>query len=211
VKNEEAVYERDSVLFNKIQYAWPVLSALLWVANLNKGKLKVLDFGGALGTSYRQNRYFLSSIEQLSWAVVEQPNFVDCGQKDFQNEELRFFNTVSEAITAFSPNVVLISSVLQYIENYEQLLLKILAERIPIIILDRVSVSLADTDTVYLQIVPSSIYSASYPCFMIAESKLIDHFAQNGYSLVEDFESLNFPELESVKALNRGYIFRLGL
>jgi hypothetical protein len=46
---------------------------------------------------------------------------------------------------------------------------------------------------------------------MIAESKLIDHFAQNGYSLVEDFESLNFPELESVKALNRGYIFRLGL
>jgi putative methyltransferase (TIGR04325 family) len=209
VKNGEATYERDSALFDKIQYAWPVLSVLLWVANLNKSKLKVLDFGGALGTSYRQNSRFLSSIENLSWAVVEQPNFVDCGRKDFQNEELRFFYTVKDAITETSPNLVLISSVLQYIENYEDILKNILIERIPIVILDRVSVNLTDTDIVYLQVVPSSIYNASYPCFMISQGKLLDFFQKNGYSLLESFESLNFPELQSVKALNIGYIFRL--
>ena len=209
VKNGEATYERDSALFDKIQYSWPVLSALLWAANLNKSKLKVLDFGGALGTSYRQNRRFLSDIEKLSWAVVEQPNFVDCGRKDFQNEELRFFNTIKDAITETSPNLVLISSVLQYIESYEDILKKILLERIPIIVLDRVSVNLTDTDTVYLQVVPSSIYNASYPCFMISQSKLLDYFEKNGYSLLESFESLNFPELQSVQALNIGYIFML--
>lgn len=211
VKNQQAIYERDSALFDKIQYSWPVLSALLWVANLSKGKLRVLDFGGALGTSYRQNKYFLAAIDQLSWAVVEQPNFVDCGRKDFQNEELRFFDTIEDAISDSAPNVVLISSVLQYIEGYEQILSKILAERIPVVILDRVSVNSGEGDVVYLQIVPSTIYSASYPCFMISESKLFNHFEQQGYSLVQDFESLNFPELESINAFNRGYIFKLGL
>src|SRR5689334_19054505 len=47
VKNGEAVYERDSVLFNKIQYDWPVLAALMWVASQKAGSLNVLDFGGS--------------------------------------------------------------------------------------------------------------------------------------------------------------------
>jgi len=32
VKNGEAAYERDSVVFEDIQYAWPLLAGLLWVA-----------------------------------------------------------------------------------------------------------------------------------------------------------------------------------
>ena len=35
VKNGEVVYERDSVIFDKIQYSWPVLSSLLWIASQN--------------------------------------------------------------------------------------------------------------------------------------------------------------------------------
>src|SRR5688572_21124448 len=45
VKNGEAVYERDSVLFDKIEYSWPLLSSLMWVAAKNNNSLKVLDFG----------------------------------------------------------------------------------------------------------------------------------------------------------------------
>jgi putative methyltransferase (TIGR04325 family) len=32
VKTGEAVYERDSVLFEKIEYSWPLLASLMWVA-----------------------------------------------------------------------------------------------------------------------------------------------------------------------------------
>src|SRR5215468_3222957 len=32
VKNGQAVYERDSVVLAEIQYAWPLLAGLLWVA-----------------------------------------------------------------------------------------------------------------------------------------------------------------------------------
>ena len=48
VKNGEAVYERDLVLFDHIEFYWPVLSGLMWVAARNNGRLNVLDYGGTL-------------------------------------------------------------------------------------------------------------------------------------------------------------------
>ena len=56
VKRGQAIYERDSVLFDRIEYSWPLLTGLLWVASLNENRLSVLDFGGSLGSSYFQNR-----------------------------------------------------------------------------------------------------------------------------------------------------------
>ena len=43
VKNGEAVFERDSVLFDEIQYSWPLLSGLLWSAALQKNELNILS------------------------------------------------------------------------------------------------------------------------------------------------------------------------
>ena len=31
VRNGEAVYERDSIIFDEIQYSWPILSGLMFV------------------------------------------------------------------------------------------------------------------------------------------------------------------------------------
>ena len=45
MKNGEAVYERDSVLFDEIQYSWGLLAGLQKAALENDGKLCVLDFG----------------------------------------------------------------------------------------------------------------------------------------------------------------------
>ena len=43
VKNGEAVYERDSFIFDKIQYSWGLLAGLQKAALESKGKLNVLD------------------------------------------------------------------------------------------------------------------------------------------------------------------------
>lgn len=44
IKNGEAIYERDSVLFNEIQYTWPLLAGLMWIAaQITKKKLRVLQ------------------------------------------------------------------------------------------------------------------------------------------------------------------------
>jgi len=79
VKNGEAVYERDSVIFDKIEYSWELLAFLMWVAAQNGGKLNLIDFGGSFGSTYFQNKKFLEKLTNVSWNIVEQQNYVKVG------------------------------------------------------------------------------------------------------------------------------------
>ena len=54
VKNGEAVYERDSVLFDEIHYSQPLLSA--FDKSIIDNRLHIVDFGGSLVSSYFKNR-----------------------------------------------------------------------------------------------------------------------------------------------------------
>ena len=63
VKKGEAVYERDSVLFDHIEYSMPLLVSLLYMTTVYKNNLNILDFGGSLGSSYFQNRKFLEKLD----------------------------------------------------------------------------------------------------------------------------------------------------
>jgi putative methyltransferase (TIGR04325 family) len=83
VKNGEAVYERDSVIFDTIEYSWELLSILMWVAAQNNGNLNIIDFGGSLGSSYYQNKYFLDKLPSVGWNIVEQTNFTEEGKTLF--------------------------------------------------------------------------------------------------------------------------------
>ena len=90
VKKGEADYERDSIIFDQIEYSWPVLFGLTLGAAQNGGYLNVLDFGDSLGSSYFENLVFLNALPQISWNVIKQANFVEAGQKHFQNKQLKF-------------------------------------------------------------------------------------------------------------------------
>lgn len=192
VKNGEAVFERDSVLFDHIEYAWPVLAGLLLGAARFSGNLNVLDFGGALGSSYFQNRKFLSMLKDVSWSVVEQSNYVKVGKLEIEDDHLKFYESISNCLTENNPNVVLFSSVLQYLPDPYAVLKEVFAISPDLIILDRTSY-FHDTekDELFIQKVPSSIYSASYPCWFLSERKLLKCMDESGYLLIEDFQSLD--------------------
>jgi len=113
VRDGRAVYERDSVLFDEVEYSWPLATGLLRVAALNAGDLGVLDFGGSLGSTYFQNRALLADLHSLRWTIVEQPDHVRVGTAEFANKELHFAATVAEATTASMPNCIVLGSVLQ--------------------------------------------------------------------------------------------------
>lgn len=192
VKNGEAAYERDSVLFDEIHYAWPVATGLMWAAAQDGGRLSVLDFGGSLGSSYFQNREFLEGLADLRWSVVEQAHFVDAGRKHIQDEKLIFYPTIAECVAEEKPNVVLVSAVLQYLEKpYEffELLLNIDAESL---IIDRTPFlnSYAD-DLVRVQVTPSSIYSAAYPLWFFKKSNFVRVAISHGYELKAEFDALD--------------------
>jgi putative methyltransferase (TIGR04325 family) len=112
VKNGEAVFERDSVLFDEVEYSWPVTSALMWMAARNNGKLNVLDFGGALGSSYFQNRVFLDGLSEVNWLVIEQEKFVRVGNQKISDDKLSFCDDIKKIDLKNKPNVILLSSVL---------------------------------------------------------------------------------------------------
>src|SRR5471030_1622595 len=59
VKRGQAAFERDAVILATPEWPWPLIACLLSVAAANGGRLSVVDFGGALGTSYFSCRPFL--------------------------------------------------------------------------------------------------------------------------------------------------------
>lgn len=208
VKRGDAAYERDSVLFDRTEYSWPVVTGLMWAASQHGGRVSVLDFGGSLGSSYFQNRALLNELSDVRWAVVEQHHYVTCGRKHIEDERLKFFDTIGECAAELKPNVALLSSVLQYLREYETVV-KALTDLGPtVIVLDRTIVNLKGQKAIYVQHVPVSIYPATYPCYSLPEISLVADFRGCGYELVSDFDSLPFGALKAIGSSFKGYIFR---
>ena len=204
VKRGEAVFERDSVLFDEIQYSWPVTAALMWAAARNQGELHVMDFGGSLGSSYFQNRKFLSKLEKLSWTVVEQSRFVEIGKKQISDKDLKFSSDIDDCCQKFQPNLILLSSVLQYLPDPFALLENLAQKQIGLIVLDRTPFSNESISGIRIQYVPAEIYSASYPCWFFDQNEIIQKMSSLNYQLIESFDAL---DKLSDQATWRGLIF----
>ncbi len=202
------VCERDSVGFNEIQYSWPVSSNILRAALKNDGRLNLIDFGGALGSSFFQNQEFLSDLKELNWCVVEQPSFVSKGKQQFQTSDLHFFSTIGECQKFLEHvDLILLSSVLQYLENPFDILDQVISVRPQTILIDLTIVCDDEGERVYIQNVPEQIYKTSYPVRPISESKLIEYFGLNGYSMRHRFNTLDFAALGSINSKFLGYTF----
>ena len=207
VKRGEAAYERDSILFDEIQYAWPVTAGLMWAAARNNGRLSVLDFGGSLGSSYFQNRKFLEDLDSVRWSIVEQAHFVEAGHLHIQDHELAFYTTIAECVAVEKPNVVLLSSVLQYLPDPYQVLEEVIASASSVVVVDRTIVNNDSIDRTFVQNVPKEIYQTSYPAHSLSEDRLVKKMNMAGYLLIESFPALSFTALEYIEACYKGYIF----
>ena len=205
VKTGEAVFERDSVLFDKIVYSWPVTAGLMLAAARHEGKLDVLDYGGALGSHYFQNRKFLDALKSHRWNVVEQAHYFEMGKRHLEDGALHFYQELDACLEEVTPNVVLASSVLQYLPNPLQALSALAAVGADVFILDRTPYILDErTATIRVQRVPESVYQASYPCWFLEENQVIFTLEQSGYLLLEIFDSLD--KLDAA-AVWKGHIF----
>lgn len=183
-----AVFERDSVLFNRVQYSFPVLAGLLLASVKNSGRLSVLDYGGSLGSSYFQCANFLTDLSYLRWSVVEQAHFVRCGQEFIQSEKLKFYFNIRDVVSLEKPNVALLSSVLQYLPDPYSVLTELIENNLEYIIIDRTPFTEELQDVITLQHVPPSIYPASYPCRILSKQLFFDFFSAD-YKLMAEFTS----------------------
>lgn len=188
VKRGEAVYERDSVIFSQKEYPFPLISFLLHSATLRKKPLNVLDFGGSLGSTYYQIKEFLTPEVCASWNVVEQEHYVACGKESFEEGILHFYSSIADCMKAKEVDLVVLSSVVQYLEKPHDFLNQLNGCKFPFLIFDRTAFHYGDQDRLTLQIVPPDIYQASYPSWFFNQRRFLHHF-QKDYQLVTEFAS----------------------
>jgi len=179
----EAVYERDSVLFDKPDYPFALIAALLRAAASSNMRLDVVDFGGSLGSTYRQCRPLLDAIQHLRWHVVEQPHFVETGRQEFGTDELHFWNDISDIPEKTGERVFLLSSTLQYIEKPYVILAMAIETHANHLIIDRTPMAEISGDLLSIQSVPRYIYEASYPCWIFSERNLSEYLRKDWIKL----------------------------
>lgn len=205
VKNGEAIYERDSVLFDEIQYSFPVLAGLMWIAASNNGILNIIDFGGSLGSTYFQNRKFLKNLKFLRWNIIEQKKYIRTGKEYFETENLKFYNTIEDCMKIENPNTILFSGVLQYLEKPYKLIESIINMDFVYIIIDRTGfINYGSDDLLTVQKVHPNIYKASYPCYFFNKSKFINYFLDK-YTLITEYNSI---DKYNIPAKSKGFIFK---
>ena len=204
VKNGEAVYERDSVLFDEIQYSWPLLVALMWVAARSNGNLNVLDFGGSLGSTYFQNRAFFADLYEVRWNIVEQEQHVEAGKKWFEDDRLKFYASLEACLAATRPKVILLSGVLQYLPDPYGLLDRLSTLPCETLIIDRTPFFDGSTDRLCVQHVPAEIYPATYPSWIFSLEHL-RAYCKEHWDIVAEFDG--FDQLPApVAAIWKGMI-----
>lgn len=206
--DDPKVFERDSVILPKAEYSFPVLAALLWIALRRDGCLDVVDFGGSLGSSFFQLRPFLKDIPNLRWAVVEQPHYVECGRVEFAGHGLSFHTSIEDALCDLRPDVLLISSVLQYLPAPYAALRQMITQGFTYLLLDRTAFHTGSRDRLTIQKNPASIYPASYPAWFFSEESFCETFRED-YRVVFGFPGDDRALLAGTCTYHRGYLLEL--
>lgn len=176
----QAAFERDSVAFKELIYSESLLNVFKSVAEQNNNVLSILDFGGSLGSIYFQYRTLLTQYK-INWSVVEQSNFVDLGKEKYSNSQLSFFHTIAEAQASQRHDVLLLSSVLAYLDKPEEFLKNVLPFRFRYIVFYRTAFVNRNNHLLTVQYVPQSIYKASYPAWFFNEEKLTSILSKDYY------------------------------
>ncbi len=205
VTRGEAVFERDSVLFHEPRHNWPLLAALLWVAARDGGKLSVVDFGGSLGSTWYQNRPMLGALT-TRWTIVEQPHYVAAGRADFEDDILRFADTIEEAVKSAGTRLFLASSVLQYLEDPAAVLAAVRTHRFATVLIDRTAVTKRPASRITVQRVPEKIYPASYPARFLSHDDLIGRL-EDDYETVAQWQAM-FDRTQLQDCGFEGYLLR---
>jgi putative methyltransferase (TIGR04325 family) len=168
----EVLFELDGVLFHESEYRTPVADALL-AAQSRDGYLRVIDFGGALGSLFWQHRPLLAPFDP-TWAIVEQDNFVMRG-RELPTTDVSFHHDLDAALELVQPNVILLSSVLQYLPDPLEIVRKLgqISEvgRADVVI-DRTPMHVGECNIPTVQKVPEHIYRGSYAAWIISRSEL---------------------------------------
>ena len=160
------------------------------------GRVRILDFGGSMGTDYIHLSSSLSIPCTVEYHVVEGKKICDVAGDIFDDDPRIHFSS-SLPLEPEQFDVVLVGSTLQYVEDYRGLLGRLCAYGAEYVLLSNLPAGdIATTYATGQRNLNGSVVAAWF--FRVAE--VVDAMAQNGYSLVfkaaseEEWDQSNFPE-----------------
>ena len=210
VRRGEAAYERDGVVFPRLEFRKSLVAAMLYIADHMQGQLRILDFGGALGSTYWQNHEVMELFSiNFQSHIVEQDLFVEYGKKYVP--ECSFYNEINKVDVNFI-DAAMISASINYTDKPYTYLERLLALQLPYFIVDRTMFNIADFDRLVVETVPENIYRAVYPCWLLHEEKFMDLLRRYGYrvvfDIVNDIDGLPLVEENSAfRVPFKGWLF----
>lgn len=207
VRRGEAAWERDSCLFYEDKYAYKICAAILRCAIQNEDqRVSVLDIGGSLGSTWFQNRKYLSDLGGLEYVVAEQDHFAAYGHDNLEDGILKFIRSTDAWENMRRFDIVLMSASLQYIRQWEEILARIRKTYPRYVILDRLLVS--DRRRICVETVPDEIYLGSYPLVIFNRDEVPDFFGDH-YRIIENDTSSVGEEawFTDGKAESRFFVF----
>lgn len=203
----EAAFERDAMTFDKLELPQALLDILLRAAAEQAGRLSVLDFGGALGSTYYQCRSALQHLPGLEWSIVELAAKVACGQREFSNAQLKFYATIGECLRERRPTVLLLSGVLPYLPEPWDFLRDAARHGFDWIVLDRMPLIDTPRDRLTIETVAPRLYPASYPAWFFSRARLAENLPA-GYNQVTQFDAVDRQLLDGVELIFQGLALR---
>ncbi len=190
VKSGLYSFERDSVLFQQPEYVYPLICGLMIAQQRKKENFIVLDYGGSLGSLYFQHRDVFDQIKNLSWHILEQPHFVTVGKEHLEDERLKFFDSIVKFDSKNRPNLLVLSSVLQYLPDPYEVLDNLMKLEPDVIVIDRTSfLKYSTREHLRIQNNPTNICKSSYPCWFLLREKLEDKITSYGYEIKSKHDS----------------------
>jgi len=188
VKGGRAAFERDSVLFQEPEIEVELMKTMELVGQATGGRLRVLDFGGSLGSTYWQHRAHLARYRELRWDVVEQAHFVQAGREYVEDDVLHFYSSIYDAGGASDHDVILASGVINYMPRPQDTVSEFSRSRVPFVLLHNLALHDLEPDYVMIQHVPPEIYTASYPIWFLNRDKFLSEI-QESYSILRSYPS----------------------
>lgn len=197
IKKNKKGHERDSIISYDTDYDQYILKLFDFYSDKNNKTVKILDFGGSIGSLYFKYKKKLKN--KFLWSIIEQKKFVDEGKKNFQNEELNFFYNLNEYFNLHNPDIILASSSLQYLKNYKEVLQKIINSNARHIIILKTPFSKKYKDEIYIQKPLKHIYKSTYPCWIFSHTNFVNKFL---YQFDLDEKKITQPEFFQISYLN---------
>ena len=193
VREGRAAFALFGIPQTRLALRWPLLASLMsiagWRGAFSGRPLHILDFGGGLGSVYDQHRRFLDTIPALLWSVVEQPHFVRCGNAEFADHRVCFFETIEDAGTRADIDAALFVSSIDYLENPYDILARLLALDIPYFLLVATHLTEEPDDVIRVQYVRPPYVVTDLPIRFLSRAKLLAFFEARGYQMIADLGS----------------------